>query len=92
MKPTKETVSEKVRERLTEVHPGGVTLEVVAKDVYRVDKWWRVPIRPSRWPDRLSDFYEALAEVADDLQEKEHLDVIFFTGNPLEEEEVAAVA
>lgn len=92
MKLSKALVADKVRERLVGVHPGGVTLEVVEKNIYQIDQWWRVPIRPSRWPERVSDFYESLAEVATDLLEKDHLDVIFFTGAPLEEEAEALAA
>jgi len=92
MKLNKAIVANKVRERLVGIHPGGVTLEVVEESIYKIDQWWRVPIRPSRWPKRVSDFYETLAEVATDLQEKDNLDVIFFTGAPAEDEQEAQAA
>ena len=87
MQQTQEFVTRKVRERLAGVHPGGITLEVLDGGVYQVDKWWRVPVQPSRWPERLSDFYETLAEVTDELQAKDQVDVLFFTGSPLDEVE-----
>ncbi len=83
---TKQQVAQKVREHLMGVTPGGVTLHVVDEDVYKVDEWWRVPVRPSRWPKRMSDFYEDLAIVEDDIQEREHLNILLATGLPLEEE------
>ena len=89
---TKQQVAQKVRDRLVGIHPGGVTLEVVEESIYKIDQWWRVPIRPSRWPKRVSDFYETLAEVATDLLEKDNLDVIFFTGAPAEDEQEAQAA
>ncbi|MDQ2801036.1 MAG: hypothetical protein M3Y13_15495 [Armatimonadota bacterium] len=92
MEQTKEFVAQKVRERLVGVHPGGVTLEVMDNGIYRIDNWWRVPIRPSQWPKRLSDFYETLAEMTDELQEKDQVDVLFFTGAPAEEEQEAQAA
>lgn len=93
MELTKEAVAEKVRERLKNVSVAGITMEVGDGNIHKVDNWWRVPIRPSRWPKRMFEFYEVLAEVENDLQEKEHLDVLLFTGDPLEEEEkVEAVA
>lgn len=92
MEQTREFVTRAVRERLGRVHPGGVTLEVLDEGVYQVDKWWRVPVQPSRWPERLSDFYETLAEVTDELQEKDKVDVLFFTGSPIEDEEDALTA
>jgi hypothetical protein len=85
-------VARKVRERLMGVQPGGVTLHVVDDDVYKVDNWWRVPVRPSRWPKRMSDFYEDLAEVEEDIQEREHLNILLATGQPLEEEAEAQAA
>ena len=89
---TKQEVAQKVRERLTIVTPGGVTLHVVDEDVYKVDEWWRVPVRPSRWPRRMSDFYEDLAIVEDDIQEREHLNILLATGMPLEEESEVVAA
>ena len=92
MEQTKEFVALKVRERLAGVHSGGITLEVMDTGIYQIDKWRRVPIRPSRWPKRLSDFYETLAEMTDELQEKDQIDVLFFTGAPAEEEPEAQAA
>ena len=79
---TKAGVAQKVREYLVDRHPGGITLNVVDDDVIRYDNWWRVPVRPSAWPARLFEYYETLAEVEGDLQEREHLDVLIATGEP----------
>ena len=87
MEVTKERVAEKVRERLKGVAVTGITIEVGESGIQKVDDWWRVPIRPSRWPKRMFEFYEVLAEVEDDLQEREHLNILLATGEPLEEEE-----
>ncbi len=87
---TKQEVAQKVQERLREVTPGGVTLHVLESDVRKIDNWWYVPVRPSRWPRRMSDFYEDLAIVEDDIQEREHLNILLATGLPLEEEPEAA--
>lgn len=89
---TKERVAAIVRERLKNVSVTGITMEVVDDDVYKIDAWWRVPIRPSRWPKRMFEFYEVLAEVEDDLQEQEHLNILMATGMPLEDEEDALTA
>ena len=85
-------IAQKVRERLAGVMPGGVTLSVVDADVYRTGEYWLVPVNFSRWPQRMSDFYEDLAIVEDDLQEQDHLNILLATGVPLEEEAEAAVA
>ena len=89
---TKKEVAQKVREQLTNIQPGGVTLCVVDADIYKTGKWWRVPVSFSRWPTRMSDFYRALAEAEEDIQEREHLNILLATGMPLEEEPEAAVA
>ena len=90
---TKKVVAEKVRAELERVQVNGITLEVVDADVYKVDNWWRVPVRPSRWPKRMFELYEALAEAEANLQEREHLNILLATGKPLsEEEETEAVA
>ncbi len=88
---TKQEVAQQVQERLTNITPGGVTLHVQESDVRKIDNWWYVPVRPSRWPKRMSDFYEDLAIVEDDLQEQEHLNILLATGVPLEEEPDAAL-
>ncbi len=84
---TKAVVAEKVRQELQRVEVSAITLQVVDEDVYKVDEWWRVPVRPSRWPARMFDFYEALSTVEDDLQEAEHLNILLETGEPLEQAE-----
>ena len=92
MELPQQQVAQKVRARLVGVEPGGVTLHVVDEDVHKVDGWWRVPIRPSRCPKGMSDFYEDLAAVEDDPQEQEHLNILTATGEPLEEEAEAVAA
>ena len=89
---TKQEVAQTVRERLANVKPGGVTLHVADTDIRKIGNWWYVPVRPSRWPKRLSDFYKALAEVEEDIQEREHLSILLATGLPLEDDEEADVA
>ncbi len=83
---TKSVVAEKVRQGLQQVEVSGITLQVVDEDVYQVDEWWRVPVRLSRWPARMFDFYEALATVTEELQEAEHLNILLETGDVLNEE------
>jgi len=89
---TKTIVAEKARQELQGVEVSGITLRVEDEDVYKVDEWWRVPVRPSRWPRRMSDFYEDLAIVEDDVQKREHLNILLATGLPLEEDEEAIAA
>ena len=79
---TKQAVAQKVRDYLSGREPGGLHLEVVEEDIWKVDGWWRVPVRPSAWPKHLFEYYEALAEIESDLQEKENLNILLATGEP----------
>ena len=45
--------------------------------------YWRIPIRPSREPDPLFPYYEALADLEDEVQENEGIKVTIASGNPL---------
>ena len=81
-KQTKEAVADKVREYLKECHPGGATLVVIESGVRQEEHWWYVPIRPSAWPDRMFEYYEALAEIEEQLEEREQLKVLLVSGEP----------
>jgi hypothetical protein len=83
-KITQSEIAQKVRESIRDRHPGGVTLEVVEQGIRKVDYWWRVPVRPSAWPEKMFEYYEALAEVESEIQEKEHLNILLSTSEPSE--------
>lgn len=76
----KRTVVRKVRLYLKDCHPEGINLEVIEQGVRREDFWWYVPVRPSLEPDKRSAYYEALAEVEGELEEKEKLTVFLAPG------------
>jgi hypothetical protein len=81
---TRSEIAQKVRAYIRDRHPGGVTLEVVEQGIHKMDYWWRVPVRPSAWPEKMFEYYEALAEVESEIQEKEHLNILLSTGAPEE--------
>ena len=77
---TKQTVIQKVRQYL-ENQPlpeamNGITLTVPEKKVYKENGYWRVPIQASSQPRWMYAFYEVLAEVEGDLDEKENLNIL----------------
>ena len=55
----------------------GITLDVLEDDIYEERYAWRVPIVPGRQPRWMYAYYEVLAEVEVDLQEKENLNALF---------------
>jgi hypothetical protein len=75
-------VAETVRRYLEDCHLGGITLDVIDSGVRKEPYWWYVPIRPSAWPDRMFEFYEALAEVEEQLEEREQLKVLLAASEP----------
>jgi hypothetical protein len=91
---TPASVADLVRRYLKDVRlgDGSIYLEVDAEHVYRGEFSWRVPVHPSRWPQRMFEYYEVLAEVEQDIAEKENLNVLFSTGEPLTEEAEAEPA
>jgi hypothetical protein len=81
---TADSVANIVRKYLAGHQPGGVNLEVVEQGIRHEDGWWRVPVRPSTWPKKRYEYYEALAEIESELQEKEKLNVLIATSEPVE--------
>ena len=72
----KQSVARKVRQYLKDCHPSGITLEVIDADVKRADSRWYVPIRTDKEPVKQYEFYEALADVEGELEDKENLTVL----------------
>ena len=85
-------VANLVRRYLKDVRlgDGSIYLEVDAEHIHRGEHSWRVPVRPSRWPKRMFEYYEVLAEVEEEISEKENQNILFSTGEPLQEENETA--
>ena len=60
-----------------------ITLTVDEKGIQHVNGWWRVPVYPSKWPERTSPFYEELGIIEDQMRDDEHLDVLLSAGEPV---------
>lgn len=78
-------VALRVRPYVTEKHIGDIALHVDDARIHLRNGYWNIPIRPSRWPNPLFPYYEALAEIEDEVQEKEGLKVTIASGEPLTE-------
>jgi hypothetical protein len=75
-------VAQKVAEYLKERRPGGVTVAVDPEGVQERESSWRVRVRPSEEPSRLFRYYEDLADVEIELEEREQLNVWLVTADP----------
>lgn len=75
-------VADVVRPYLEHHSVNGITFDVVPDKIRKIDNWWRVPIRPSQWPERVFPLYEVLAEIEDELRDNNHLDILLSLGEP----------
>ncbi len=86
---TKKEVSALVQKYLEKQRLGDITFSVLEEEVRRERYAWYVPILPSKQPEKLFAYYEVLAEVETEIDEKEHLNVLFM---PVIPDEVAVAA
>jgi hypothetical protein len=82
---TPQEVAVRVRPYITNRHIGDIALQVDAARIHLRNGYWNIPIRPSRWPNPLFPYYEALAEIEDQVQEQEGLKVTIASGEPVTE-------
>lgn len=64
---------------------GDITLHIDNVQIHLRNGYWRVPVRPSREPDPLFPYYEMLANIEDEVQEKEGIKVTIASGDPLDD-------
>ncbi len=83
MNQSKEQVASLVAAYLKGFLIGDITLTVDAEGIWRGALSWRVPVRPSRWPDRMTDYYESLANVEQAIAEQESVPILLATGEPM---------
>ena len=76
-------VAVRVRPYVIERHIGDIALQVDDARIHLRNGYWNIPIRPSRWPNPLFPYYEVLAEIEDEVQEREGLKVTLASGEPL---------
>ncbi len=65
-----------VKRHLAERQLEGITISIIEQGVRNDQNWWYVPVRADREPRKTYEYYEALAEIEDDLKSKEKLDVL----------------
>ena len=76
-----------MRPYISKRHIGDIALQIDDARIHLRNGYWNIPIRPSRWPDPLFPYYEALAEIEDQVQEQEGLKVTIASGEPIEDKE-----
>ncbi len=71
---------------LKDKHPGGAPLEALTQGVRHEQDWWYVHVRPSFEPPRQYEYYKALADTEGELEDTEHLTVLFLPTAPEDRE------
>ncbi len=86
---TKKDVGALVQKYLDKQRLGDITFSILEEEVRRERYAWYVPVRPSREPEKIFAYYEVLTEVETEIDEKEHLNILFM---PIVSEEAALAA
>ncbi len=79
-------VAERVRPYVAKKTIGDITLWLDEARIRLQNDYWRIPIRPSREPEPLFPYYEALADLEEEMQEGEGIKISLASGNPLTED------
>ena len=66
-------------------HIGDIALRIEDARIHLRNGYWNIPVPPSRWPNPLFPYYETLAEIEDEVQEREGLKVTIASGEPMTE-------
>ena len=84
-KPDIAIITATVQRYLDGIHLGDIFFVVDSARIVTGDNWVRVPVRPSRLPAKLFQYYEILAELQEDIVAKEGFDLLLMAGEPLED-------
>lgn len=90
MERTKDEVTAIARTYLSQMHVGDISAALDETYIARTDFAWHVGVRPSRYPARMYYLYDELAAVAEEIAEKEGINVFFVVGAPTETHAIAA--
>ncbi len=80
---TPSEVADKVRGYVAKTTVGDITLWLDETRIKLQHEIWRIPIRPSREPNPLFPYYDALADLEQEMQDKEGINISISSGDPL---------
>ena len=78
-------VANRLRPYVAKKTIGDITLWMDESSIRLRNNYWNVHIRPSREPEPLFPYYEALADLEEEMQENTGLKISLASGDPLEE-------
>ncbi len=79
-------VANRVRPYVARTKVGGITLWMDEASIRLRNDYWNIHIRPSTEPEPLFPYYEALADLEEEVQESEGIKVSIAPGSPLIEQ------
>lgn len=79
-------IADIVRPYVAKTTIGDITLWLDESHIKLQNDYWRIPIRPSREPEKLFPYFEALADLTIELQDTEGIKVSISPGEPLTED------
>jgi hypothetical protein len=74
-----------VREYLGKNRFDGIGLTVIDREVSRTGEEWRVPVHPTFEPEKMSPYYEYLADIEGEIEDNEKEFVFLVPGEPMVE-------
>jgi len=75
-------ILESVRKRLPTKGLDVLPLRVLDEEVRKEGDWWIVPIQANSIPKRRYMYYEVLAEMEEDLEMRDQLDIVLVPVDP----------
>jgi len=73
---TQQAVGKKVEQSLAHHQRPGWRVQVLKDDIRLDDAWWYVPVRPDVETQRTIQYYDLLAEVEEELQDEDNLNIL----------------
>jgi hypothetical protein len=80
---SKQQVAKQVQQRLNRLRLD-VRIHVFPEEIRKERTWWYVPVHPSSEPVRRSEYYDALANVEQQLLDKDKINISFIPADPAE--------
>jgi hypothetical protein len=83
---TPQEVADRVRPYVASKKVGTISLSIDEIGIHLRNGYWRIPVRPSVEPEPLFPYYEALADLEQEVQDGEGIKVTIASGDPLSED------
>ena len=80
--PDREAIAAAVQQVLDRHRNADLAISVEPEGMHQRNDWWYVPVRPSRRIEKVTSYYELLAELEEEVDETTGLNVLFVPSFP----------